>query len=354
MNFSHDPRASEHESIEARAAAWIAEADEGLTPEQESEFAAWRAKDPRHEAAVIRLQSAWQALSQLREFRPEAKQHPDPDLLAPTAESKVVPFPWKPVFATAAAALIAVTSFFYWGQLSASYPAPELRPTRMAQTHYETTKGGYQRATLPDGSVVELNENSAIDLVFALDERRVELRRGEVHFTVSKNKERPFVVEANGLDVWAVGTAFNVRLDPDAVQVLVTEGKVRFHETDASEQSLSDSPVMLPGDLAVVTHQSDGLHSQIERLNDAAVRDALSWQGSRLIFVDTPLSEVISQFNIRNKVQIQIADPELAGFLVGGSFHSENIEAFVRLMASNQGIQVKRPSPDVVVLEQTP
>jgi transmembrane sensor len=52
-------------------------------------------------------------------------------------------------------------------------------------------------------------------------------RSGEAHFFVEKDPQRPFVVNAAGIDVRAVGTAFNVRIDPAAVEVLVTEGRVR-------------------------------------------------------------------------------------------------------------------------------
>ncbi len=352
MDLSHDSRASEHESIEARAAAWVAEVDDGLTPEQEKDFAAWKAEDAKHEAAVIRLQSAWQALGQLREFRPEARQHPDPDLLAPTPEKNVVSFPWKPVLATAAAALIAITSFLYWGQFSTTITQPEIRQTRMAQMYYETTAGGYERATLPDGSVVELNEASAFELVFSPDERRVKLLRGEVHFAVAKNKDRPFVVEANGLDVRAVGTAFNVKLDQDGVEVLVTEGTVRLRETAETIAEADSWPAMVAGDWASVAPLNELSVPEVKRLSAENMRELLAWQGNRLVFVATPLAEAIEQFNGRNQVQIQINDPELAAVLIEGSFQAENIEAFVRLISRDGGIQVVRPSSDVIILQQ--
>jgi len=354
MNSEPTSRASEHESIEARAAAWLAECDAGLTPEQVNDFSAWRAEDPRHEAAVARLESAWEALGQLREFRPEARLHPDPDLLAPVEDSKVVPFPWKPVLAAAAAAALAVTAFFSWDrqQLTVTEGEPQVQKVVAAQTNYETTVGGYLRATLPDGSVVELNENSEIDLVFSSNERRVKLLSGEVHFAVAKNKERPFVVEAHGLDVRAVGTAFNVKMGQRAVEVLVTEGTVQL-QGGLDEQLPTESwPAMVAGDWTSVPLQDRVSLPGVQRLSSDAMRDLLSWQGNRLVFIKTPLAEAVDQFNRRNRVQIQIDDPELAAVLIEGSFQADNSEAFIRLIAGARGFRVTRPSADVVVLQQ--
>ncbi|HRJ48303.1 MAG TPA: DUF4880 domain-containing protein, partial [Opitutaceae bacterium] len=78
-------RASEHETIEATAAAWLAQRDDGLDAAAAAEFELWRRKDPRHEAAVARLETTWHTLQQLRDFRPAARMHPDRDLLAGAA-----------------------------------------------------------------------------------------------------------------------------------------------------------------------------------------------------------------------------------------------------------------------------
>lgn len=353
MTPADNNRASVHESIEARAAAWLAQRDDGLTEAETQAFAAWRVADPRHEAAVTRLEQAWGALQQLRNFRPDAAQHPDRDLLAPEKNRRVISFPVRPILAAAAALAVSATAMFYWNQSTSpvSHPAPA---TIIAAHHYATTSGGYQRATLPDGSVVELNENTEMNLLFSKAERRVILRKGEIHFTVTKNKARPFIVEAKGVNVRAVGTAFNVRMASDSVEVLVTEGIVSLLDSKADRKAMEDTPMVGVGDRAVVNLDGGRSKPRIEHLTEAAMSDALSWQGSRLLFVETPLSEVITQFNRRNKVQIQIADPELEGLLVAGSFQAENIEAFVRFMARDEDIHVERPSPDLVIFQRTP
>src|SRR3546814_14557130 len=68
---------------------------------------------------------------------------------------------------------------------------------------------------LEDGSIVTLNGNSAVQIRYEDDIRRVVLRRGEASFEVAHNSERPFVVSADGVKVRAVGTEFVVGIEDE-------------------------------------------------------------------------------------------------------------------------------------------
>ena len=341
---------SHEEAIAATAAAWLAQRDSGLSNEEAAEFARWRGADGRHEAAVARLETTWAALQALREFRPEARVHPDRDLLARPRFSglaRVVPFPARAVALALAAALV-LAAVWAWR------PAPAVRDTMVATPVYATTTGGYQRVTLTDGSVLELNASSEVRVSYAPAERRVRLVRGEAHFTVAKNKARPFIVEAGAVAVRAVGTAFNVRVQSSAIEVLVTEGRVQVEERAPAGASAT-LPTLGAGERLVVSSQSAlspaAASVVVEKISDEAMREELAWQGPRLIFADTPLAQVVVEFNRRNQVQIVLADAELGALTVVGSFRAENVEAFVRLIATGD-IVVERPAADRIVLRK--
>ena len=91
---------------------------------------------------------------------------------------------------------------------------------------YETRIGEQNTITLVDGSVIQLNTDSQIQVNYLGNQRNIVLTAGEAHFDVAKDPQRPFVVSAGEGMVRAVGTAFSVRLDQQAVKVIVTEGKV--------------------------------------------------------------------------------------------------------------------------------
>ncbi len=352
------PRPSDDESIEATAAAWLAERDAGLTPEDERAFARWRAADPRHETVVVRLENAWAGLQRLRDFRPAAQRHPDRDLLAPrSTRKKTITFPARAV-ALAAAAVVMLAVAWWAG-----------RPIAAPATLYTTTAGGYERVMLADGSVVELNGDTAAEVRLTAAERRVRLTHGEAHFTVAKNAARPFWVEAGGVTVRAVGTAFNVRLGAAEIEVLVTEGKVAVNQavqpapaagprTAGAGPSANGNPTLLHANerariatapAAVSVARSTPV---VERVAPEALREALAWQGPRLVFVDTPLAEVIAQFNRRNPVQLSLGDPSLATLPVGGNFRAENVDAFVRLLVSDGDVTAEQPDATHMVLRR--
>ena len=346
MSGAARERRGDDEAIEAIAAAWLAQRDEGLAPGEAEAFAAWRAADPRHEAAVARLEAVWTALQDLRDFRPEAVRHPDRDLLAPRAAGATVRLQRRAVSWAlglgAAAALVMVT---WWVAVQRS---PEA-------TVFATTVDGYERVALPDGSVVELNGDSEVRVAFAPELRRVRLVRGEAHFTVARDPARPFVTEAGEVAVRALGTAFNVRLGAGAVEVLVTEGKVRVAERSAPAEAAAGTVVAV-NERVVVTRQpaqAAQVPADAERVTVETVRATLAWQGPPLVFADTPLAEAIGHFNRRNPVQIVLADEALGSLPIGGSFRPENVEGFLRLLAATGDVSIERPAPGSVVLRAT-
>src|SRR5690606_37574017 len=92
---------------------------------------------------------------------------------------------------------------------------------------YNTRLGELKVAPLADGSVMTLNTASRVVVDFTETRRVVRLLEGESLFDVAKDASRPFLVEAGGTEVRAVGTSFTVRRLGDApVQVLVREGVV--------------------------------------------------------------------------------------------------------------------------------
>lgn len=337
-------RPSDDDAIESRAAAWLAERDDGLTAARQREFDAWCAADPRHAAAIARLDAAWAALLQLRDYRPTARAHPDRDILAPRRFARVLDFS-RPLLIAAAAAVTVIAVWQWSPSKSGSFAAP-------GET-YSTTVGGYQRVTLADGSVLQLNDSSAVRVQFSDTERRLHLLRGQAHFTVAKNKTRPFVVSTPSVAVRAVGTAFDVRLGATEIEVLVTEGVVQL-ERPASARAIETSPtppVVSAGWRAIVPHENT-THLTLTPVDAAVLRETLSWQGPRLVFVETPLSDVIAQFNRRNQVQISLGDPSLANLPVGGSFRAENVDAFLRLLTSSGDI-VAEYDGDRVILRRS-
>jgi transmembrane sensor len=58
----------------------------------------------------------------------------------------------------------------------------------------------------------------------------------------------------------------------------------------------------------------------------------------------------VAEFNVRNRQQIVIGDPAVAGVLVGGNFRADNVEGFVRLLGLSFGVAAERRDDHTIVL----
>jgi transmembrane sensor len=346
-------------SIDQVAADWLARRFAGLTPEEQAEFECWHAADPRNAAVHAELEAAWRALDRVR--LPEAAVgNPNPDALARRG-ARLIRLRIMPVLAAAAAAVaIAGVGWAWLGLLKGGGEAGRLAAPYTSLL--VTAVGEVQKLDLPDGSIVRLNTDSRVEVDFSAAERRVRLLRGEAHFKVAKNAARPFFVEAGGVAVRAVGTAFNVRLRPETIEVLVTEGKVRVADL-AGDESLIARPrspavvaaasLLLAGERAVIPVAVPNGATRVPVLAapvaPAEIGRALAWQERRIEAVAAPLAEIIAEFNRYNLTRLVVDDPALATRRFGGSFRADAPDTFVRLLETRFGLVAERRA-DATVL----
>jgi transmembrane sensor len=338
-----NPAATSAETIAATAADWLARRDRGLSAAEQDTYLTWLRSDPRHAEAVARHAAVLERMMGLGAWQPELSADPNPDLFAPPARR-----PWRVLAPVLALAAALVLGFFIWSPESDA-------PTAPAKTYLRVN----ERQALTDGSVVELKDGSRLDVQFTPGERRVRLI-GEAHFTVAKNPDRPFIVEAHGVEVRAVGTAFNVRVDAAAVEVLVTEGKVRVTEpvSTLNAQLLPPNVQVQPqtfltaGQQVVVPLAALAPAPVVATVSEAQIRTALEWQTPRLQFFETPLADAIAEFNRHNAAPLVLADPSLGAVPIGGTFRVDNVAGFVRLLELTVDVRGQPRADGAVVLKR--
>lgn len=331
-----NPQDEADHTIDQQAADWLIRRDRGLSATEQDEFFQWLAADPRHGEWFARHQRTWKEFNLLAQWRPEHSAEPNPDLLAkPRAKTRWAKIiPWTAPLAAAAALALGWFAFRTDSGLDDAALATAPR---------------YSQRVLEDGSTVELRGDSEISVAFTAGERRVALLRGEAFFTVAKNPARPFIVGANGVDVRAVGTAFNVRLDPKTVEVLVTEGKVHVTPPPAEGAPVPELPVLAAGERAVVSLAPAAPAPVIAPVSDEQIARTLAWQPRLLDFNSTPLGEVVAEFNARNTTQLVLADEELAAMPFVASIRSDNVQGFVRLLEANGTVRAERRGDTIVL-----
>jgi transmembrane sensor len=208
--------------------------------------------------------------------------------------------------------------------------------------------------SLPDGSVAELNGASRIEVHYTAGERRVRLLGGEAHFVVAKDPARPFFVSAGPVTVRAVGTAFNVRFAPVAIEVLVTEGRVQVETAAAPAETappVAPVPALVAGQRARIDAQGVGAGAvEIGDVGRPGIDEALGWQGTRLVFNGTDLEAVVAAFNRYNRHRLILGDPGLRRRALTGTFRADNLEGFLRLVRQMVDVKAEPRAADETVL----
>jgi len=320
--------------IERHAAAMLAERDGGWSAADAARFDAWRAADPRHDAAVRRLEAAQRLLRRLPESPEAAGLLAELDASLPPPRSVTRLPAWAGVALAAAACL----AFAVWN----------LATRAPSAVSFATAPHERRTVDLTDGSTLLLNSGSEVDVEYLADERRINLHHGEVHFSVRTDAHRPFVVAAGPVRVRALGTAFNVRRGAAAIEVVVTEGRVAISRDPAEPAPLQ----LAAGESATIGTDPARPLPAAERLEPASLRARLAWQAPMLRFDDTPLADAVVQFNRHSPMQLEIADPELAARPVAGTFAGHNAEAFANLLVAGGDVRIERVSDTRIVLRK--
>ncbi len=327
------------EAIEAAAALWLSLRDRGLSAAETTEFVAWLEHDPRHAAVFAELERTWKELDALAAPVETSATHRHSSATLRSRSRR-----WKSLGLGVVAAVLMVAAIL---------------TLRMPRPAAETEIGGLLNLDLPDGSVVQLNTDTAIATNCSAAARRVRVLRGEAYFSVMKDPARPFIVSVGRVAVHAVGTEFNVHSDGTKVEVLVTEGRVRLDDSIRGESLLAASaesegpPLLVAGERAIVDFQAthiagaaNGLAS-VTKLTAPEVQRKLAWQERRLAFDGVPLAEVAKEFNRYNRRQLVIVDQQLSEKRFSGTFRSDGMESFIRLLETDFGVTVVRDASSV-------
>ncbi|MBC6994496.1 FecR domain-containing protein [Neolewinella lacunae] len=179
---------------------------------------------------------------------------------------------------------------------------------------------------LPDGTEVLLQQGATLryDRSFNRAERRVSLQ-GQAFFQVTPDLDRPFLVANAGTELRVTGTAFNLRIDGQEMEVEVSEGSV------ALQRGALSTPVNA-GECGLAKVGKAFTVLPAPNLNRHA------WRTGKLHFVDTPLSEVLQ--TIRNNFAVSVELSNDCDFPVAGTFRADNPAAVLTAIARLGGGQV--------------
>jgi transmembrane sensor len=309
------------DTAELEAAAWHGRLGQPrVTTQTIEDFFAWREK-PENADAYRRVELAWKQAGAAASS-PGVQAALDA-AMACGATRRSTGRPWSP-FSPAAGVLAAgvvVAALIYGGWTWSA-----------ARGTYETSVGEQRLVQLADGSSVRLDTDSRVRVRLSDGRRLIELDRGQAMFTVARDPGRPFVVQAGGAAVTALGTVFEVRRDGADVRVVLLSGVV-----EVEGETLAAPARMRAGQETRVTPRG-----ALSRSVD--VTAAASWTEGRLTFVDAPLGEAVAEVNRYLSRPVVLGEGVDAGVAVNGVFRAGDREAFVAAASGALGLHaVNRP-----------
>ena len=338
------------DSIEMEAASWMAQLDNGsLSPTDKLALAEWIGRSPQHAQTLRQLAKVWEGLDLAID---DALLTDKPVGVVSIMKSW---FAIKPMaFVTTATAALAM--FIAVGFVLLT----NFLPSDQNQFHvYQAEKGGKYSQELTDGSVVHLNTDTTVEVKYTQNSRTLRLLRGEAFFEVAHDASRPFDVYAGEGRVQALGTAFSVKLDRKSIDVIVTDGKVRFDRVeDVSEKTLDeversvkiDTPIFMEAGQAMV------LENEIQKvasIDEVKLKKEFAWRNGQMIFSggDT-LEFAVEEMNRYSSKTIIISDPELRNYSVSGTFRSDNIDAILEALELAYGVKVIHAGQNSIYLSK--
>ncbi len=191
--------------------------------------------------------------------------------------------------------------------------------------------------TLPDGSVVILNKKSALTYptAFKGDKRMVTLK-GEGFFTITPNKSKPFIIDANGTSVTVVGTTFNVKTSLEKTEVIVETGIVQV----AGKQKTVE---LRPNEKATVMKDKDPVaeHNTDELYN--------YYRTKEFICNATPLKKLIPVLNEAYNAYIVMGDDKIGDLQLTARFREEPLDNILKVISETLNLKTEYSGGSIIL-----
>lgn len=327
MDDSHDPNRDDDLFADANRWFFRLQADD-VTPDEKQQFAAWLNNDPMNALAWREVHILMQALrvpakasyqTQYASNRPYKKS---PTRLKPRL--RLMP-------ALFTSSLLLIVGYITYLQL------PVFLDRWSAD--YMTVAGERRTLTLADGTLVDLDTDTAIKMNITTDKRRVTVLRGKAFFEIA-NDPRPFVVNTQQGDARDIGTAFSVERHEDMSTVTVAAGIV-----DVNTKARPDTPARVVAGQAL-----DYSALNLSPVRSADLDQDLAWRQGQLIFRQERLADVVTKLNRYRTGRIVIVNPWIGDQLVSGAFDITRPDAPIRALEEVLGVKTTTISSYLVTL----
>jgi len=337
------------DQVQIEAASWVAQLDKGkLSPSDQLALAEWMARSPQHTQTIRHFAKLWGGIDLT--FDAAIKPVSDISIWA-VVKSWIIVRPMR--FASTV-----TLTFVVMAALSLFIQPNNTSNSTGNYQVFQVSKGEKVIQALSDGTNIHLNTDTLVEVQYSKTARTLRLLRGEAFFEVAKDPSRPFHVYAGEARVAAIGTAFSVKLEGGSIDVIVSEGKVRFDRVgESSGKTLTQVEKTVKVDTPVFMEagQSMKFENQIQKvaeIDQDILQRKLAWQRGEIVFSGDSLENVVAEMNRYSIKTIVISDKELRSLRVSGVFRSDDISAILEALELTMGIEVDNAAGNAIYLSR--
>ena len=198
---------------------------------------------------------------------------------------------------------------------------------------------GASSAAMTPSIVVE-----GVTVRYSSDQRHLHLEKGQAQFSVAKDADRPFVVQAGNGAVRAVGTQFQVRIDAAAVKVTLLEGIVTVTAAAATSGGGARNATLAAGEKLSFDQ------GRLWRVERADIEMAKGWTRGELVFEGLALAEMIQEMNRYSATKIVIDDVSLRDMPVSGAFYNHDQASLIQALELGWSLRAEYAPPTEIEL----
>lgn len=210
---------------------------------------------------------------------------------------------------------------------SASWLAKDLDTVSAWTSDYATGTGERRVFTLPDGSLMQLNTCSAVDLAFHDQRRLVRLKHGEL--MINCNPRQPLLVQTRDALLEGFEGRFVAYQDSDCTRVSVSHGKVAIHRPGAGQLQWIEGG------------QNWRLDAQGAQRLAHMEMDAMAWTEGLIVTQDMRLSNFLAQVSRYRHGYLGCSN-DIADLRLSGVFRLEDPEQLLRLLPQTLPVRLRR------------
>ena len=264
-------------------------------------------------------------------------------------------------------AAIVVVTFLLGGTLS--YFIFNSKPKEVYSfCEVSASLGSKSEIVLPDNTHVWLNAGSKIkySTSFNRNNRMIYLE-GEGYFKVAGNKELPFIVDAFGFEVKAIGTEFNVKAykDDATIETTMVEGKVTLQH---SRENILEDIFLVPNQKSTFFKSKETLtvetikelqakHEELKYIPENRLviasnvdpKSMISWKENQMIIESKKLSDLVEILARKYKVAFEFKSEDIKRFRFSGTFEDETLQQVMDVIKISSPIDYTIAGKTVII-----